>query len=245
MLRPEFDFSALDSMLRANVRGRPLPPPSSYEADRIGPLLEMKHATRGLASAERTSLEATVASLAPVTRALRISGITDPRAYDSFRIDAHKAALGAGFQSTTASKIIAALSELASNVLEHSEHPRSGRIAYRANLHGFEFVVADLGIGPLASLRKYQGHAHLSGHGDALRLMVDQGVSRYGPGSGRGFGYRPLFVWLANLSGHLRFRTGDQAFELDGRFGDTLQVRLSQKPAVNGYFASVYCSGPA
>jgi hypothetical protein len=174
---------------------------------------------------------------------LRSCRIVDVIQYDGFRIEAHKGALGGGFGSPTASKIVAAMTELCSNVLEHSGAPDSGVVAFRAADKLFEFVVIDKGVGPLDSLRTCDAFAHLSDHGEALGLMMEEGVSRFGKGVGRGFGYRPLFIWLANLTGHLRFRAGDHAFELDGRFGDQLAIRLSQKPQLQGYFASVSCIG--
>ena len=245
MTRPPFDFAALDSLLRAKVRGRSLPEKQTYDACRLGPFLELRQATKAIPAEQRLEVTSTVALPPTVKAALRVSNIDLPSTYDSFRIDAHKAALSAGFSSSTAAKIVAALSELASNIIEHSDHQSSGRIAFVGGSGIFEFVVADLGIGPLNSLRKYDGYSHLSSHGEALALMMEEGTSRFGPAAARGFGYRPLFVWLANLTGHLRFRAGDFALELDGRFGDKLAVQLSQKPLLRGYFASVCCVGPA
>jgi anti-sigma regulatory factor (Ser/Thr protein kinase) len=239
-----FGFAELDSILRAYARGRSLPEGLSFQADAIGPWLELKHSLEPLDADARRRISSYVILSNDARGSLRSCRLSDKLRYDSFRIDAHTSALKSGFSSSTASKIVAALSELCANALEHSECPSSAGVAFRAVENSFEFVVADQGIGPLASLRGCDAFATLDNHGEALGLMVEEGVSRFGRSVGRGYGYRPLFVWLANLSGHLRFRAGDQAFELDGRFGDELASKLSQKPQLRGYLASVRCLGP-
>ena len=81
----------------------------------------------------------------------------------------------------------------------------------------------------------------LDDHGEALRLTLTDGVSRHGSGTGRGRGFRPLFIGIANLNGSLRFRSGDHALIIDGRNPSLMAARLAQKPTIGGFFASVKC----
>ena len=56
-------------------------------------------------------------------------------------------------------------------------------------------------------------------------VPIYNGVSRFGAQSGRGTGFRPIFVGLANLAGMLRFRSGDHALVIDGqKIGDMSAV---------------------
>jgi hypothetical protein len=84
----------------------------------------------------------------------------------------------------------------------------TGFVAFRAIPEAFEFVVADRDIGILNSLKTAAEYAHLTDHGHALRLALSEGCSRHGTAAGRGMGFRPLFIGLANLHAGLRFRSG-------------------------------------
>jgi hypothetical protein len=55
-------------------------------------------------------------------------------------------------------------------------------------------------------------------------------------------GLRPLFSGLANLSGELRFRSGDQALTIDGVNPGSIPTRISQKTPISGFVASVACA---
>lgn len=138
-------------------------------------------------------------------------------------------------------KLVAAIAEMESNIQEHSERPQTGFAAYLAIQGEFEFVVADRGIGILASLRRFQGYGGLSDEGAALRAALTDGVSRFGTDSGHGHGFRPLFTGLANLNAELRFRSGDHAITMDGTGPSLNSARLSQKAQLEGFFASVKC----
>ena len=70
-------------------------------------------------------------------------------------------------------------------------------------------------------------------------------MSRFAHGTGHGNGFRPIFEKLADMTGHLRFRSGDYALTLDGRFGDRVARQLAQKPRLRGVFAAVSCRAPA
>jgi anti-sigma regulatory factor (Ser/Thr protein kinase) len=155
------------------------------------------------------------------------------------QLAAQKAAMG--FQRRIAAQFAAALGEMFSNVHEHSGAPSSGIAAFLGGGDGFEFAVVDSGIGVRDSLRSCTDYADLTDDGKALRLALTDGVSRYGAQSGRGKGFRPIFVGLANLSGALRFRSGDHALVVDGqKIGDVTAVS-AQKVPIPGFLATVSC----
>jgi hypothetical protein len=106
----------------------------------------------------------------------------------------------------------------------------------------FEFVVSDGGRGVLASLRSCPDYADLVDHGEALRLTLQDGVSRYGKGTSHGKGFRPLFKGLANLNGELRFRSGDQALTIDGVNAGSIPAQTWEKVPTSGFAASVLCA---
>jgi hypothetical protein len=118
----------------------------------------------------------------------------------------------------------------------------TGLAAYRATVRRFEFVVSDGGIGVLASLASGPDYPDLTDHAEALRLMLTEGVSRYGKAAKRGTGFRPLFRGLANLNGTLRFRSGDQALTMDGVNAASIPWKPAEKPMLRGLVASVICS---
>lgn len=119
-------------------------------------------------------------------------------AWTAFGLAAQKAAV-AGFAIRTVGQLIGALIEMQSNIYEHSEAPETGLLPFNAEPGIFEFVAADDGIGMLNSLHGNAVHAPLADHGAALQLALTEGCSRFGDDIGRGMGFRPLFVGLANL----------------------------------------------
>lgn len=254
-----FDYGHVDGFGRAYQRGKmPILNRLLFRADRLGPVIEFEN----LASVEPSSALPTTdwfddnplrsyfeARSATATQWLKSDGrcgiiksggLICDQTLNSFKIDAHKAALTANF-STAAPLLVAALGELIGNISDHSEAAATGFVAFSADDRLFEFVVADRGIGVLESLRKSPVHIALSDQGAALSAMVQSGVSRFGSGTGHGNGFRPIFERLADMQGYLRFRSGDYALTLDGRFGDRLNLQLSQKPVLMGFFAAVVC----
>ena len=71
--------------------------------------------------------------------------------------------------------------------------------------------------------------------------LVDASVSRHGANQGHGNGFRPIFERLADMTGQLRFISGNYALSLDGRFDDQIGRQLAQKPRLSGFFAAVNC----
>lgn len=158
-----------------------------------------------------------------------------------FDYRARQAAVDVRFPSELASRLVAALVELRSNTFEHSNASDTGVCVYNAKEGAFEFVVADCGIGVLDSLRTSSQFSELFDHGTALKLFVQDGVSRFGVRSGRGHGFRPIFVGLANARCELRFRSGDYAYEIDGTQLSEKPAQISQCTYLQGLVCSVTC----
>jgi hypothetical protein len=147
----------------------------------------------------------------------------------------------AGFPALTAAGLTGAFGEMVDNVLQHSERARSGVAGYRWCEGCLEYVVADAGIGVLQSLGKNPDYAALRDAGTALQLALSEGVSSFGRSSGRGFGFRQVFISLANLSGSLRFRSGDHCLVIAGTSPDLAAATLAQNIEYQGFLVSVVC----
>ncbi|MFN2511729.1 MAG: hypothetical protein ABR568_09835 [Pyrinomonadaceae bacterium] len=126
------------------------------------------------------------------------------------------AGVKAGLSQEFAKGLTGTVEEMASNVVEHSEHLETGIVGYRCSQTEFEYVVADSGIGVLQSLRKNPYYSDLDDAGKALETAVQEGESRYGHNVGRGLGFRDLLQNIANMNSFLRFRSGDYRLVIDG-----------------------------
>lgn len=146
-----------------------------------------------------------------------------------------------GFSATISRQIVAAMKELESNIHEHAESPDTGILAYNAKPGELEFVVADQGIGVLRSLQSNEAYHHLSDEGRALEAALAEGVSRFGPNKGRGYGFNPILKGLVNFFGELRFRSGDHALAMDGTHSKLATAQISQKAPIDGFLASIKC----
>jgi anti-sigma regulatory factor (Ser/Thr protein kinase) len=166
---------------------------------------------------------------------------SDETTWNMFCLAAERAAAAAGFPRRIAAQLAAAMGEMEGNIYEHSRSSKSGVLVFRGAPGVFEFVVADRGIGVLRSLQTCAEYSNLVDHGDALKLVIREGVTRFGSGEGHGYGFRPLFMGLANLNGALRFRSGDHALTIDGYQPIALRSRIAKKVAINGLFVSVRC----
>ncbi len=256
LFSPLFDYGVVDGLGRAAQRGRaPRLEGRTFRASTIGPIAEFAQLDMV------TSLSALCASdwfddgiLRPLLKPLTVrpqqwlaldgrqglisaDGLEREDILTSFKIDA----LESGFFPSTAAFIVAAMGELIGNVIDHSDARQSGVALFVAQPNQFEFVIADRGIGARTSLARNPDHARLVDEGSALKAMVESGVSRFPRGAGHGNGFRPIFEKLADMTGHLRFRSGDYALTLDGRFGDSVARQLAQKPRLQGMFAGVVC----
>lgn len=260
---PVLDFTVLDGLAFAAARGRldgrAVPAMTARE---IGPVLELEQLSgSGLLPSPHAAPFLSLDGLSAMVRALgsgtrqwicpqsRMTGFLraaaslphDETNWIRFGLAAQQAATNAGFQRKIAAQLTAAIGEFHSNVYEHSDASDTGIVAFHARPGRFEFVVSDRGIGVLQSLRSGPDYPNLTDHGEALRLTLTDGVSRFGANSGRGRGFRPLFIGLANLNGALRFRSGDHALLIDGRGPSLMMARPAQKAILQGFLVSVSC----
>ncbi|HUG92533.1 MAG TPA: hypothetical protein VML55_16965, partial [Planctomycetaceae bacterium] len=150
----------------------------------------------------------------------------------------------AGFSKRVAQGMTGAMDEMVSNVLEHSRCPASGMAGYHRNGQTFEYAVADAGEGVLASLRRHVAYASLDEPGRALELALTDGESRFGPGSGRGYGFHQVFQSLANLGAAMRFRSGPSRLEISGISPTLTVARVGQAVMYQGFLMSVACERP-
>lgn len=150
-----------------------------------------------------------------------------------------RAAINAGFANDHGGKFAAAIGEMYNNVIEHSQAVGTGYVAFDATPGRFEFVIADSGIGVLESLRSNPEYAHIGDSGTALERALNEGVSRHAE-PGRGQGFRPLFIGLANISALIRFRSADYGRIIE-RSGESISSQTVQLAPLVGFLSSVTC----
>ena len=258
-------FALLDDVALAASRGML---PKSYlrtvTAGRIGPLVELlilarSEATYGLELSELASspiveqlMGSTKACVAKTfdsagTSAGFLTTGRDPQAEDQttwtvFCRAMQQAAERSGLPKQQAQGLVGAIREMEENIHLHSQRTKDGVVGFRATKTEFEFVVADSGIGTLASFKQSPEYTELRDPGTAIRLAVTDGESRLRyEDKGRGYGFHDLFVGLANLSGQLRFRSDDHSLTIDGTSPTLITARISQAARLQGFVASVVC----
>jgi hypothetical protein len=261
------DFTGADDLLWAAESGRLgcLGSVRVARSGRIGPLIEIMQAR-----AANPAAFAAVTLLAPfanlvdlaITRAeiagmqfQARAGVFPLRRYDVegnsadewsvWASRAEQAAVRSGFPKLVAAGIIGAMGELQDNVFRHSQKSETGLAAYASTPGAFEIVVADSGIGVLASLRECRDYASLPDAGAALQVAVADGNSRLGRDKGNGFGMGQMFRALANHDGDLRFRSDDHVLAVRGH-SPSLQghIELGHKARLTGLTISVLCRTP-
>lgn len=144
-----------------------------------------------------------------------------------------------GVGDLVAAGLAGAIAELADNVILHSEAVHSGIAAFARCNGGFEYVIADAGIGMLASLRKAPEFEALRDDLEALPLAITPGISRRGRQSGTGYGYRAVFAPLRSASGVVRVRSGRAVLQVSGLGPTPDQGRCSQRPPHQGLVVTV------
>lgn len=259
----QLTFGDVDGLAFAAVRGKfdEAKLSTTYAPQRLGPLLELLHLSASghlprpgdwLASNSAAPLIAAIRQnreywTAPqdhhagLIRAVR-RGEDGGSRFTGFLMAAKRAGQDvSGLSATTAGQLVGAMEELENNIHEHADAPETGVIAYRAEPGAFEFVVADRGIGILRSLRQCPTYEALPDEGKALEAALTDGVSRHGPDSNHGHGFRPIFIGLVNLHSELRFRSGDHAITMDGTCPALTTARITQKAPIAGFLASVRC----
>lgn len=231
---------------------------------RIAPLIELAIARAALPVAYRDiTVEAPFAKLVHRAMCGEISGNAYADKMGVFPLSQHRpdsssnerweqwahraqnAAVEANFPRRLVTGLMGALGELQDNVYEHSGKPDSGLVAYAVSANAFEFIVADGGIGALASLRTNPAYVHLKTSAEALELAMSDRGSRFGSDTGRGYGIGTLFKALARDAGELRFRSGDYAISIEGDRPALIgRKRVVQKAWLDGFAVSVRCTPP-
>ena len=163
-----------------------------------------------------------------------------PKPWELYAIRFSRSAQAAGFSSTVANGLMAALYEMTRNALEHAESPQPVLVGYQAEGGTALFCVVDAGRGVLASLRSCEDYSHLTKHDEALHTAIQDGTSRHGYRNG-GLGFRQVFQALAEYNGHLRFRTGDACLEIIGADCGPNMGRCHGTPQLNGFQVAVCC----
>lgn len=161
--------------------------------------------------------------------------------WTGFGLKMDKAMRAAGLPRGLAGQLVGATKELHSNVYEHSERSRSGIVAFGVQDDNAEFIVADSGIGVLASLKCNPAHASLDRDGEALRLALQPGVTRYAGEPMRGHGFDLMFTGLLNHGSKLRFRSGSAVVTIDGLGKDNPVPVIRDRPAMQGFLIAVDC----
>jgi hypothetical protein len=255
-------FAALDGIAFAASRGRLAVEVPGYVVGDLGPVIEMVQLARtGLlplpTSATWLHLNGSEALLhAAVENAdcwISKQGVSagtfkcklmvsDAKSWTSFKVEAHKAALTAGFSAQTVHRLVGAMGEIVDNVLEHSQAAPTGFIVFTGRPGSFEFTVADAGVGTLVSLQTNSEYAHLRDEGDALQCALANGESRFGKAAKRGTGFSQLFKSLVSLNASLRFRSGDHGLSMHGTSPTLVNAHVAKKPRASGFMTSVRCT---
>lgn len=252
-------FDILDDLLIAHERER-VPPVRLVPGPCLGSIVELLHFSQDhngalpyRAGDETVAIQRAYQTRRPVylqgeslgfVTARRASHKDGDAYWTAFQFAMHKALLAAGFQSLFARGLVGAMDEMQNNIRDHSNAVDSGLIAYRVTADRVEWVVADRGIGVLASL-KSGAFPSLSDSGEALKLALTDGRSRFGTQTGRGYGFRELFKALSARNGSLRFRSDDQALTMAGVSPSLNRARLQQRAQVTGFAVTVICAKPA
>lgn len=168
------------------------------------------------------------------------SQIVEPE-WTAFQQRLKLASEASGFSSMEAAGITGAFWEMVDNAVLHSDTPNTMLAGYQWDCGAVAYCVADSGIGVLRSLRKCSEFFALQDHGEALRMAVRDGASRFGSKSGHGRGFKQVFKSLAGMSGNLRFRSGDFSLELDGSNLTCIETSLSQRAFLQGFVVTVIC----
>ena len=256
-------FGDVDKLAFAAARGKldRASPPVTYAPQQLGPVLELLQLSAGgriprlgnwialngaaplVAALEQTneSWVSPVKQHMGFIRAARRGPDADNQ-LTGFLMNAKRAGREiSGLPATVFGQLVAAMEELENNIHEHADAPETGVLAYKAEPEAFEFVVADRGIGILRSLRRCDSYAALPDEGKAQEAAFTDGISRHGPNSNHGHGFRPIFTGLVNLHGELRFRSSDHALTIDGTSPALATARIIQKAPLDGFLASVRC----
>jgi hypothetical protein len=149
-----------------------------------------------------------------------------------------------GMQQTISHGIPGAFHEIAENVQQHScyahpSHEMAGLAAYSVTARKLSFVVGDVGIGALASLKTNPAWSSLRTDREALHAIAQEQASRR-VGQGCGQGYRDVFMALASYNGTVRLRSNCGIFQLTGELGRSTATG-AVGPLISGFHLTVEC----
>jgi hypothetical protein len=257
--REVLTFNVLDDLVLAHERGR-TPAVRLEPGPCLGSIVELLHfceehhgALTYCASPETTAIGQAFQTRKPTYLNGEMAGfVTARRAafknadtyWDAFMFALLKAMRTAGFPSLFSRGLVGALDEMQNNVHDHSNASDTGLIAYRVSDEKVEWTVADRGIGILSGL-KSGAFPSLNDSGEALKIALTDGRSRFGVGKGRGYGFRELFKALSARHGTLRFRSDDQVLTITGVSPSLSRARLQQRAQVSGFSVTVVCAKPS
>jgi hypothetical protein len=252
-------FEILDDLLLAHERGR-VPAVRLVPGPCLGSIVELVHFSQEhdgallyRASEETVAIQGAYETRRPVyLDGESIGFVTARRAqykggdmyWTAFQVAMHKALLAVQFPSPFARGLVGAMDEMQNNIRDHSDAIDTGLIAYRITADRVEWVVADRGVGVLNSL-KSGAFPSLTDGGEALKVALTDGRSRFGTATGRGYGFRELFKALSARQGSLRFRSDDHALTIAGVSPSLSRARLQQRAHVAGFTVTVTCTKPA
>lgn len=115
--------------------------------------------------------------------------------------------------------IAKAMYDMADNAIQHSGadelHPERGAMGYSVELGAATFAVVDVGRGVLESLRTNPQWSSLVSSREALDAAVANAASRR-IGQGKGHGFSDVHKALADISGRLRFASGNAIMKYEG-----------------------------
>jgi hypothetical protein len=155
-----------------------------------------------------------------------------------------RAAQGVGFSNKAAANLHSALFEMAENAILHSQTPVAPLVGYQVASGLAMFVVADVGIGILASLRTNPKYVKLPNDVGAIQLALQTGVTCRRDEFG-GLGFNSVFKALAEQWGKLRFRSGNGCITLDGLDLGTDKSRRHRPLPIAGFQVTVCCRATA
>lgn len=151
-----------------------------------------------------------------------------------------RAAQSVGFPRTAAANLHSALFEMAENAILHSQAPVPPLVGYEVASGRAMFVVADVGIGVLASLRANPKYSQLPNDVDAIQLALQTGVTCRRDEIG-GLGFNSVFKALAEQWGELRFRSGNGCITMDGLDLAIDRSRRHRPLPIPGFQVAVCC----
>lgn len=221
-------------LLRRHVR-RELPPLAEHSA--APAVVSLSTLLDGFSAPPDLGLYITTLDIVRIPDALGL----DP-SWTAFRKRLELSARDCGFGPTLSAGMAGAVGELADNVVRHSQSAGPRVAGFSCNPGLFEYVVGDVGIGMLASLRRAPEFRSLADDLEALPLAVTPGVSRLGRDVGYGYGYRAVFAPLSAANGTVRLRSGAAVLTMAG-VGPTFDRGVcAQRPHQQGVTVTVRVS---